>query len=489
MRPLLEGDRAVSRRNWPQFAFTVAEALIDAGVRCVIAAGWAVDDLAASVFAARFYDSLLRGSRFIDAVRDARSVAHAMGGHTWAAYQCYGDPDWHFRRESADPQRPGRALADEFGAVASTPGLLLALQTLTVRSEFQKPPNVEEHAAHLAAQRERIKYLEARFAPSWGTIGAVAEAFAAAWAAADDRDAAVRWYRKAIAANDGTASRKAVEQLGNLEVRAGWEDVHLARRRLDERPRAAVIASRRGRRNGKPAASTSRGPDAALAKAMAAARVRIGHGMALLTRLNTVQSTMEGESLIGSAYKRLAMIERLAGRGADERRALVKMQRHYARAEACGREQGLTGLYYPIMNRLAADLLLNAPRPGWKGLDQAALEDARVELAAINRDNPDFWSIISQTELAMYDAISGGELHDRLPAIARALRDLHARIGSASKWRSVYDQVELMLGGIPRGVGAEAKAMRELRGLLAAMAGVESATSASRRSRSRAVRR
>mgnify|MGYP006182866109 CR=1 FL=1 len=37
----------------------VAGALIAIGVRCVVAAGWAVDDDAATVFAEEFYRSLL----------------------------------------------------------------------------------------------------------------------------------------------------------------------------------------------------------------------------------------------------------------------------------------------------------------------------------------------------------------------------------------------------------------------------------------------
>ena len=84
-----------------QFASGVAHALIKGGVRCVIAAGWAVDDNTASVFAKAFYTALLGGVRFIDAVAAARESAYARGGNTWAAYQCYGDPDW--RRQPPSP--------------------------------------------------------------------------------------------------------------------------------------------------------------------------------------------------------------------------------------------------------------------------------------------------------------------------------------------------------------------------------------------------
>ena len=55
------------------FASGVARRLIDIGVRCVVAAGWAVDDTAATNFAKAFYAALLRGERFIDAVAHART--------------------------------------------------------------------------------------------------------------------------------------------------------------------------------------------------------------------------------------------------------------------------------------------------------------------------------------------------------------------------------------------------------------------------------
>ena len=65
---------AQGRRDYDraQFAAGVAEELIKIGVRCVVAAGWAVSDDAAKAFATTFYDELLAGRRFIDAVAAAR---------------------------------------------------------------------------------------------------------------------------------------------------------------------------------------------------------------------------------------------------------------------------------------------------------------------------------------------------------------------------------------------------------------------------------
>ncbi len=80
-------------------AASVARALMALGVRAVVAAGWAVDDDGAIAFATAFYEQLLeRGTAFGDAVHAARRSAHdASDSMTWAAYQCYGDPEFRLR--------------------------------------------------------------------------------------------------------------------------------------------------------------------------------------------------------------------------------------------------------------------------------------------------------------------------------------------------------------------------------------------------------
>ena len=140
----------------PRFAATVAEELIKIGVRCVIAAGWAVDDTAAKIFATTFYDALLRERRFIEAVGEAREAASKEGGNTWAAYQCYGDPDWIFRCQGADAQRPTVRPAERFAGVASPSALELALDTLAVESQYQKA-SPDEQRARVSLSRSAIR--------------------------------------------------------------------------------------------------------------------------------------------------------------------------------------------------------------------------------------------------------------------------------------------------------------------------------------------
>lgn len=81
-----------------KLAANIGTQLIENGVKCVIAAGWAVNDDAALEFARVFYDRMLNGSNFGESVMEARKTVYDKFGHTntWGAYQCYGDPFYKF---------------------------------------------------------------------------------------------------------------------------------------------------------------------------------------------------------------------------------------------------------------------------------------------------------------------------------------------------------------------------------------------------------
>lgn len=80
-------------------AASVARSLMDVGVRAVIASGWAVDDDAAALFATTFYElAVHQGRAFGEAVRQTRDlVRQTSDSLTWAAYQCYGDPEFRLQ--------------------------------------------------------------------------------------------------------------------------------------------------------------------------------------------------------------------------------------------------------------------------------------------------------------------------------------------------------------------------------------------------------
>ena len=89
-------SRTAQDPDWrrDRLAASVSRALIDAGVRAVVAAGWAVDDGAAVRFARCFYEGMMAGRDLGVASHRARRATHDhyRSTNTWGAYQVYGPP-------------------------------------------------------------------------------------------------------------------------------------------------------------------------------------------------------------------------------------------------------------------------------------------------------------------------------------------------------------------------------------------------------------
>ena len=133
-------------------------------MRCVIAAGWAVEDEPAK----SLRDHVLR-----------RAAARPNGSSTpwprraaprmrWAATpgprtSATAIPTGSSGASVGDAQHPTASLADEFGGIASAPALTLALESLAIKSRYQK--------ASRETQRPKIRHLEERFVPLWGAHG------------------------------------------------------------------------------------------------------------------------------------------------------------------------------------------------------------------------------------------------------------------------------------------------------------------------------
>lgn len=86
-----------------KLAYSLSRKLIEMGVRCVVAAGWAVNDDAACTFASTFFDELTGGETFGEAIFAARKAAFNQhpGSNTWGAYQAYGDPGYRLQANAA----------------------------------------------------------------------------------------------------------------------------------------------------------------------------------------------------------------------------------------------------------------------------------------------------------------------------------------------------------------------------------------------------
>jgi CHAT domain len=407
------------------FAASIAEELMRIGVRCVVAAGWAVDDGAASSFATTFYGAVLAGLPFSDAVRKARRAAHELdpGGNTWAAYQCYGDPGWTLRGLPGEAAGP-RAAAGP-GYVPATPtraDLFAALSE--VQWEAKDRLASGDGRATLAA---RMQVFEQRGAEFWGREGRTAEAFGLAWADIGDLRKAVGWLERAVTAPDGGATMFAREQLANLRVRLAVPDGDAA----------AIVAS-----------------------------------MKDLDALIALHPTVERLSLRGSAFKRLALLA--ARQGEAGRSALVRrigeLTQSYAKAVTLAREDPGAPHFYPRMQH-ACGLLLGHLLAGRNAQEPAladALLDACQALLQADAAQPDFWSTVGQGEWEIYRSLALHHLHAPYSDIAAILASAHEREPGVRLWGSVRDTLELvacvasLAPGLPPSQGEAAKKLLTL---------------------------
>ncbi len=434
--------------NRAEFAMGVADALIAIGVRCVIAAGWAVDDEPAKIFADTFYRAILARRPFIDAVAQAREAAWraAPGSNTWAAYQAYGDPDWVYRKGAHDTMAVATQHSEQFDGIASPLGLTLALEEQAVRVRWMQ--------ADRQGQLDNVRLLERRFGTLWGGMGAVAEAFGLAYAEGGAIDAAIGWYERALRANDASASMQAHEQLGNLRTRRGaqWG-------------RGAVRGS------------------AALEQGI----TEISTALGTLQALARLQPTLQRLSLCGSAWKRLAMLQRRAGNTQQEDEAWQMALQSYSEAEALGRAAASGELFYPLMNRLTLSWMIHGARGGglgggsrgagagaagksrggWSGFDPRDVDAAQTALRDKTRREPEFWSVAGLIELDLLLAVAEGRLAEEQGSLQARFNELHGRVTSPLAWDSVADQAEMLLGAWPRNARpAEREAAAALAGLL-----------------------
>jgi len=165
----------------------------------------------------------------------------------------------------------------------------------------------------------------------------------------------------------------------------------------------------------------------------------------LLGELQDLEKTLERASLIGSIYKRRALIDEAVGRRARIAASLRQMLRGYERAQEIGYANGVKDVYYPASNRLAADVALKAGKPGWRGLDREIAAVVASSLESKRANDADFWSVVGEIELRQYQAIARKRLAAAYPHLLRAYQDLHKRVAATRMWSSVYDTACLVL--------------------------------------------
>jgi hypothetical protein len=206
-----------------------------------------------------------------------------------------------------------------------------------------------------------------------------------------------------------------------------------------------------------------------------------------LHSLVDLQPTAEREALLGSAYKRLVMIEgraatpgraaaasrrRGASGAAGERLAALRaMALHYGHAEKLARASDADNLFYPAKNGISAELRLAflERRPAEIAVDR--IEAVRESLERAATERPDFWSVVGQSELRLLTALAAQQLAAAAPGLIEAFRDLKARVPAPGMWDSVHAEARFTLepyAGVA--AAAEKKAAAAVLGVLQALA-------------------
>jgi hypothetical protein len=429
-------------RQGNKLAASIARELIDIGVRCIVVAGWAVDDTGAKLFGETFYEELLLRRRpFGEAVFQARKAVYAArpSDITWGAFQAYGDPAWR-----AEP-RAQAAPAGDSAPFASPEELLDELAR--IRAELsRRSALMNEHD-----RRAQVAALEAlltqRSQPGWLQAPGLQSAIGSTWLDLGQFDKARTALLAAVQAEDreGTVPIHDIEKLANVEARLG------------ERQATSEALP-------KPAVPTA-GRSAPVGEAL------IGLAIERLQTLDRLVAAEGGtlhnperSALLGSAYKRLASVHArrvLVSKDASQRDAAAMAMREALQhsIDAYGRDQGQPGTgqfdSYLALNRLA----LLALMPG-TGADAAADRARAIALARQCRGDAEagyakdgnLWSALIQSDAVLVEALLDGSLGHADESGQTAFDALAASYGSTlanltlkpGQLDSVVTQMELL---------------------------------------------
>ncbi len=199
-----------------RLAYSLARELIEMGVRCVVAAGWEVNDEAACTYASTFFDRLNQGDSFGDAIFAARKMANRRhpASNTWGAYQAYGDPGYKLLNKDDDEAGSrGRTLV-------AIEELLSALQQRQISNKHSQG---DANRPGFARESQWLARLLAKCPAEWAQRPEVQQAVAALYRdlGAEGFEAAREAYLRAVQLADesGRVAVKAIEQLANIEAR------------------------------------------------------------------------------------------------------------------------------------------------------------------------------------------------------------------------------------------------------------------------------
>ena len=395
-----------------RLAGNLAHQFIRNGAKAVVAAGWAVNDAAALVFAKSFYTSMLAGATFNVAVKGARKATYDADSNcnTWGAYQCYGDPDYRLVPNGASEAYVAQNLMSRGEA-------LIELENLSSSSATASAKKLDD-------SRRAIDNLLNRMDPRWLKASTIQEGLARAYAKADLLEKAILSYETALASSDAQSTLQAIEQLANLRARKVTAQLHsLTGVERDEFRKKAPNELKKAIKQ---------------IDALRDALQRSGIAVA---------DSAERFTLIASAKKRIGAISSGSQR--------VKWLKEAAKTYECAYDitaspdSGQSNLYYPGLNWLMLEALANLNKPAADRVaptpEQAArLKFCRENAEAEDRSGPDFYSLNAQFDAVVVEGLLGGTLAAQTDTAIGLFKRAWRRGGSYLELRAVRDQLDFI---------------------------------------------
>ncbi len=395
------------------------------GVKAVIAAGWAVEDNAASAFADSFYRHLLAGEAFGDAAQMARreTWSRYRQVNTWGAYQCYGDPG--FRLFAGSSQTSSR-VPPQYHSPAQ---LVAALENLAanigMRTKDTIGQDVEDSTRTMAMEinqlLNRVPEIQRH---NWQQRADVAAAVGFAWGEVNAWDQAVEWLERAMHAKIGDCPVRAVEQCANFRVRLAsnrWQQV----RKLGS---SDEVDSERYQ----------------LIETVEAAILQ-------LDLINQRAPTPERLNLLGSACKRLAWLSTSNGARME---ALINMEQYYKQSLELHEEEKP----YAFTNWAFASVFARhhaSADDSWRQPMQARSQELARVARELNARSPNFWDAVGEPDCQLVhllvDLLSGkptltvSEVEQACSRITELYREAGRRGASPRAFSSVIEHLDFLV--------------------------------------------
>ena len=421
--------------QYNQLAASFAQELIKMGVRGVIAAGWAVDDDAAALFATEFYKAMLVGESFGQAVFLARRRIYSetvrSGSNTWGAYQCYGDPEF------AINDRVRHSGNDRADLSVSASDMQHKLKTLSANLEYAEPDHQEWAETELELLLNNVP-------KHWLESGALCASIAEVYARLGQFGIAVDYYMQAASRERGDVPLKALEQLVNMIARSVTQSSLSGLSGTEDKNR--VIK-------------------------------QFNKAESVIDSVLSIEVTQERLALKGSIHKRWAM---LATKN-QQVTQLKKMANTYKDAYELGVNEKSENAFYPLQNLIAAQISLAwCEKLGGKDrLPRKALKLLISELRQFMHQDTvgsaDFWTMCKQPDFKLLQILDNGIIsEEEEEEVVRAYVEARQRGGTQRDMQTIIDHIQFFLSVAKKQISKQDKRNRLCSALERIEAGIRS---------------